>query len=512
MSFYDELTKRGLNQMIYGTTFKTVVPMGGRKFAEAIKDIVTNNRSVYLDEDCDIDGYLSVLSLKTMFDVLGFKNYHIPVHVYKRHGVTVDLIKPMLDESKFDYYIITDSSTNNEDVFELFMQYNNANCIVIDHHKTCVDRHKYNNSNVLLINPKLDTAEKGVESLANEMSACCVISLLIEYVMKTCFKERYDDLKGAHFVYGYISLYSDCCKFNLYNVAYARKVIESHYPYPKLVELFMDKWSTLNRTFVSWRLNPRLNALFRDEFFSLAYKLFYEPQKAIDEGILEQIETIYANSKKTVAYLSSSTKVLDKENYIVGILPDIPRARNYTGLVASDLSGKYNKPAMILLKVNKDTYEGSVRDLYSRNLLEIFQTVMYAEGHGPAFGVQLKKDNLEDVIYVLDDLLDNVSTTDSGIILVDWSFYTSKDKDLLDDIQLMSEYNEFSGQGDLPVAYAKLPIKANMSIVDTKKSTRIHWGKIEMILFNKYISKGDTAIVQPSHPGKLIIKNVTYHV
>ena len=120
MSFYSELQERNLTQILYGTTYKTVVPIGGVKFAKQIKDIVENNKSVYLDEDCDIDGYLSVLSLKSMFDAIGFTNYYIPVHVYKRHGVTVDILRPFINEHKFDYYIVTDSSINNTDVFNMF--------------------------------------------------------------------------------------------------------------------------------------------------------------------------------------------------------------------------------------------------------------------------------------------------------------------------------------------------------------------------------------------------------
>jgi single-stranded DNA-specific DHH superfamily exonuclease len=165
---------------------------------------------------------------------------------------------------------------------------------------------------------------------------------------------------------------------------------------------------------------------------------------------------------------------------------------------------------MILLQTTSGTYEGSVRDLYNRNLLDIFKSCIQAEGHGPAFGVKIDKKDIEDNIYILDNLLSEIQDNNTGIILLDWSMYNSKDKELLEDIQLMAEYNEYSGQG-LPCAYAKLPIKTNMTIKRYPNVTRIYWGNMhELVLFGRYISQGDTAIVSPSYPNRLIIKNIIY--
>lgn len=509
-TFYEELKRRNLEQLLFGTAFKKIIPIGGREWVGYVKDIVGNNRSVYLDEDCDIDGYLSVLSLKTMFDVLGHTNYFIPTHVYKRHGLGVDACRAMLREGKYDYYIITDSSTNNTELFDLFLEHPEAKCICIDHHMSETDRSQYRNTNVLIINPKLDSREKGTETLLHDLSACCVVSLLVDAAVHYNYPDKYDDLKGAHWVYGYITLYSDSCKFSYYNIAYARRVVESHFPYPPLVEMFINKYSTLNRTFVSWTLAPRLNALLRAEYFNIAHDVFYNPQKVISEGTVDFIEKVYQESKKFVENLSTGAHIIERDNLVVGILADTARARNYTGLVASNLSTKYNKPAMVLLHTSQHEYEGSVRDLYSRNLLDIFKTVIYAEGHSPAFGVKLMKDNLEDNIYLLDNLLKQASNNE-GVILMDWSCYTSKDKALQEDMQLMTEYNEYSGQG-LPVAYATFPIRANMRIIPGPKVTRILWGSIEMLIFGRYISEGDTVIVEPSGSNKLIVKNISYSI
>lgn len=509
MSFYEELEKRSLLPLIYNNPFRKVIPKGGKEFVMAIQDIVDNHRGVYLDEDCDIDGYLSVLSLKSMFDALGHQYYDIPVHVYKRHGLGINVVSQMLNEHKYDYYIITDSSSNNEQLFNLFLSYPDVKCICIDHHKCTIDRDKYNGTNVLIINPKLDTLEKGSEVLTHNLSACAIISLLIECTVKMKYPDKYDNLRGAHWVYGYITLYSDSCPFSWYNVAFAKEVLESRYPYPPIVDLFMDNYSTLNKTFVAWKMNPRLNAVLRSEYFTLAYDIFYNTYAYQKDDLLRSIERIYQEGKSTVEILHSSAKIEKRDQLVIGYLPDKSRARNYTGLVASMLATTYNRPAMVLLRTSQNEYEGSVRDLYNRNLLDIFQTVMYAEGHQPAFGVRVDKDHLKDSVYVLDNLLKDVQVNNNGVILMDWSVYTSTDQSLKDDLHLMAEYNEYAGQG-LPVAYAVFPIRASMRINYGAKVTHINWGGLDIVSFGKYVSVGDTVVVEPTYPGKLIIKNVHY--
>ena len=510
-TFYEELEERNLLAYLYWNNFKKVIPIGGLQFAEKIKDIVDSGYSVYLDEDCDIDGYLSVLSLKTMFDAIGHKNYTIPLHVYKRHGVGIEVMKTMLHEGKYKYYIITDSSTNATDVFDLFLQHPEVQLICVDHHMSTIDRSIYKGTNVLIINPKLDSFEKGSEVLSNDLSACALISLLIDCTVKRYFIDSYLNLKGAHWIYGYITLYSDSCKFSWYNIAYAQWVLHNHYPYPPLVEAFMTEYNTLDRNFVSWRLAPRLNAVLRAEYFTIAYDLFYDTERVVSSGVLQKVEEIYEDSKLFVVALTNNSRIIERDNFVVGIIPNEPRARNYTGLVANALSGKYNKPVMTLMSVTSDMYEGSVRDLYSRDLLSRFKTVIEADGHLSAFGVKIKKDNLDNDLYLIDRLLENVhsDTGSEGVILMDWSYYSSNDENLRSDLSLMASYNEYSGQG-LPVAYAELPIKSNMRFKYGNRMTKIYWGEIELLLFDKYITVGDTAIVQPMYPNKLVVKNVHY--
>ena len=248
----------------------------------------------------------------------------------------------------------------------------------------------------------------------------------------------------------------------------------------------------------------------RAEYFTLAYDLFYNIKTIVDTDRVNEIETIYKTSKEFVQVLSSNAVIQERDNLVVAYIQDYNRSRNYTGLVASNLVNKYGKPVMVLIKTSNELYEGSVRDLYGRNLLQIFKTVIEAHGHQPAFGVKIHKDKLEDSIYLLDSLLKTCDEKQTGVLLLDWSKYSSKDKELREDLQLMSEYNEFSGNG-LPVAYAKIQIRNNMRIQYSPKVTRIHWGDIELVLFGKYASTGDVVIVEPTHPGKLIVKNVQYN-
>ncbi len=89
--------------------------------------------------------------------------------------------------------------------------------------------------------------------------------------------------------------------------------------------------------------------------------------------------------------------------------------RNLTGLMANQLVAKYQHPVLILSKVKHDdgsiTWEGSGRG-YPVPELEDFRTflnnselVVYAQGHGNAFGVAIKDELFDDLINFSNEAL-----------------------------------------------------------------------------------------------------------
>ena len=79
-----------------------------------------------------------------------------------------------------------------------------------------------------------------------------------------------DAMNGYHLVMGYITLYSDSCEMSLYNASIA-DAIRGTTKIPPIVYLFMNKYTTLNRSFISWTMIPRINALFRLDKFNDIY-------------------------------------------------------------------------------------------------------------------------------------------------------------------------------------------------------------------------------------------------
>lgn len=508
--FYEELEKRHMNNLFEGTAFKKIMPIGAQTFLTWIKDIVDNGKSVWIDQDCDPDGYFSALNIKTMFDAIRHPYYNIPVHIYKRHTLDLEYVKNVLRQNTIDYFIIVDSSSNSPEVLQYLVD-KGLRVIVIDHHATNTKRDQFG-PNCLLINPKIDTKEKGITSPLQEMSAGALTSLLVDLVVKKLYPEAYGDLNGAHWVYGYITLYSDSCAFNMYNIAYARQVINSNFVLPPIVEFFIDKYSSLNRSFVSFKMIPRINALMRGEHYNIAWSMFFDFEEFLEKYSLEDIERIYQESKAYVVDLTNRSKVTNLGSFVFLEMPSEVKARNYTGLVASGIVKQYNLPCLSVIDMGQGEYEGSVRDVYARNLLTLFKTVCDADGHAPAFGVHFPKEDLQDILYSIRELSSELETT-QDVIFQDWNGYTGNERELLNDIALMAEYNEYAGQG-LPQAYGTIKITSKMKIRRYEKVTYIQWGKQKLVVFNKYILEGDTAIVQPALDitgAKLYINNVVYN-
>jgi single-stranded-DNA-specific exonuclease len=102
-------------------------------------------------------------------------------------------------------------------------------------------------------------------------------------------------------------------------------------------------------------------------------------------------------------------------------LDDLITDRNLTGLIANQLMSEYQRPVLILNKIeNEDgtiTWEGSGRGYDKsrlkdfRGFLENNKYVIYAEGHANAFGIGIKDEDISAFIASTNSALDGFDFT-----------------------------------------------------------------------------------------------------
>lgn len=110
--FNQELEKRDLQYILGDNQFIPIAPRNSDKFAAMVQHVVSNNLRVYIDPDCDPDGYFSARIIKGMFDRIGYTNYGIGRHDHKRHKLRQAYIGSLIDQG-YQAFIIVDSSTND---------------------------------------------------------------------------------------------------------------------------------------------------------------------------------------------------------------------------------------------------------------------------------------------------------------------------------------------------------------------------------------------------------------
>lgn len=464
MNFYNYIADNSLSYLIdRDLQFKKILPRRAKEFMEAVVDIASNNKSVYIAADFDTDGYMSALQIKIMFDAIGIKNYTISRHDVKRHVLSKQLLTNIIASGKYDYFFILDSSSADKALIEVLSN-SKIKTVVVDHHMSSITTSP---SNVVIINPKIDALlSPSKHSPLESLSAGAIVTLLVDATMLINFKHLYRRLHNRHWLYGYITLYSDCICFDKYSYAFAKYVREMNWSsgdFPEFLSIFTNKYFNLSRSFVSFSLVPRLNSLFRSEDNACLNSLFFDDfDKFSSNYSYEYIDNVYKQSKVFVQKLVTDAKCIEYDNCVYSVISNKNKSQNYTGLVAMNIGNKYGKTAITVVNTGTSILSGSVRDLYNRDVRTVFADYCYAKGHPSAFGIKLNSNLISDIIPEVNNCLCKLAIEKNDIIIdIQEALIQNRTKPLFED---MANYNEFAF-GDKPRAFISLTLTADMNIV-----------------------------------------------
>lgn len=192
----------------------------------------------------------------------------------------------------------------------------------------------------------------------------------------------------------------------------------------------------------------------------------------------------------------AENNMLGKHKVLLFTLKPEEIDKNIAGLVANRIMSKYQRPCCILFGKNYDNapwenpvstiYSGSARGYAGVNFKDIcFQTgkIEDAKGHKNAFGLFIKKENIEDFLKITDSLLEKVSS--KPIYYVDYIF-NSKNINL-QVIEDISNMDNLWG-ADIPeslVAVEKVKITKDNINIYRKKSNPLKIIKDNEIAIDK---------------------------
>ena len=97
--------------------------------------------------------------------------------------------------------------------------------------------------------------------------------------------------------------------------------------------------------------------------------------------------------------LREKTRMVDRSN--LGI------SKDYTGVIASRLSGDNGKSAAVYIKDNgvcQGAFRGKYKDIKQREIFEEYASDIYAQGHNTSFGFKLTEEQLSELMQNIGDI------------------------------------------------------------------------------------------------------------
>ena len=394
---------------------------------------ISQNDKVLIQVDSDCDGYTSAALLMNYLYCLfpSFVNNNISyrVHMGKQHGIIPDTIP---EDVKL--VIAPDSSSNDYEAHE-YLNLSGVDVLVIDHHEA-----DHISEYACIINNQLcDYPTKSLSGVAMVWKFCCYIDMLL----KTDHAQKFLDLVAL----GLVADMMDVRDFE------TRRLIDKglqqiRNPYFRGA-IDKDQFHFTNEITpigVAFYIAPLINATTRVGTQEEKLMLFestldfrgYELVPSTKRGCKGQAETrveqacrnctniksrqtkIRDNSLEKIEQIIVNQNLLSNKILIVQ-LDDLITDRNLTGLIANQLMSEYQRPVLILNKIeNEDgtiTWEGSGRGYDKsrlkdfRGFLENNKYVMYAEGHANAFGIGIRDEDISAFITSTNSALDGFDFT-----------------------------------------------------------------------------------------------------
>lgn len=354
----------------------------------------------------DGDGYYSA---SIIYKYLKYINPHIRIeplfHKDKIHGLKEQYIIDKVIQDKPNLIICPDSATGDFEECKTLKE-NNIDVLILDHHPIITP-----NEYAVVINNKLSP------NVINKAGSGALVT------WKFC---KYIDQKlGLNYApklidLVYFSLLSDICDMNtLENRAFAywgKVSIKNKLLVTMCDKLLKDK--EINNHNISWYVQPKISDIIRCDDEEIKQDLFYalaeEKPQCID-NVLNNYSAIHTHRKDYVQEYFDSMDSIDENNNII-----FEKVENlypyYTGLVASKINNKYNKPCILYRDSGTNKIIGSVRSPFPiKQQLANSGVFDWQEGHDSACGCQFDISNMDKVKKFVEtiELDDSVVVTQS---------------------------------------------------------------------------------------------------
>lgn len=384
-----------LNPDAYSPTPPEALP-GVEQGCERVERAIRDQETLCVWGDFDVDGQTSTSLLVSALRGLGANVvYHIPVRARESHGVNVEYLRPILDGGA-SLVVTCDTGISAHEALN-FAHERGVDVIVTDHHalpETLPQAYT-------LINPKLLPAHHPLSGLPGVGVAYKFAEALYQRAGRSEEMAGYLDLVAL----GIVADLAEQTRDTRYLLQKGLPVLRAgeRTGLQAMFELSALQPAFLTEEHIGFVLGPRLNALGRLDDANPAVELLTTSDLGRARVLATHLEGLNARRRMLTgqvlraaqAQIERDPDLLEKA---VLVLAHSEWPAGVIGIVASELTERYNRPTILLSAPPGELARGSARSIEGVNITEAIASqknlLLGYGGHPMAAGLSMDPANL----------------------------------------------------------------------------------------------------------------------
>jgi single-stranded-DNA-specific exonuclease len=370
--------------------------------ADIIESHIANGSDIYIFGDYDSDGVNSSYILGDAINNIIYNTEStstINIKLPERHegyGLNYNWCKSLVENKSNDILVVTVDNGIAQEREVAYLLENGIDVLITDHHTP----NGHTPKNVFIID-----AFHNNDSVENKGLCGAGVAFKLAMTLLDRYDIEYrDDLYYRYLIHVAIATITDSMPMTIENIKYVYngvQLLKDGYGSPAI-----DYYRTFNSNTeltpkdIAFGLGPQINSCGRMNNTGLALDYLFADDEEVEDLYNAIVETNDKRKTKTKKAIEIAEEMINIKD--LGIAIQLSDVEGIAGIIASNLSDKYNKCTIVFSQIN-DVLVGSARSEGFVNLLQVLKQiesetdyVVKLGGHANACGLTIKKSSFEE--------------------------------------------------------------------------------------------------------------------
>ena len=387
--------------------------------ADIIESHIANGSNIFIYGDYDSDGINSTYILGDAINHIIYyteSDAQLSLKVPERHegyGLSMDWCKKIVAENQGeDVLVITVDNGIAQDKEVAFLLENDIDVLITDHHTP----NGHTPEKVWIIDAHYNDDNENNKGLCGAAVAFKLAMTLLDRYEEVSS----DDLYYKYLVHVAIATITDSMPMTIENIKYVYngiQLLKDGYA-SDAINYYKEYNANTDLTpkDIAFGLGPQINACGRMNNTALALNYLFSDNEDVEDLYNEVIVINDERKTKTKKSIEYAEKTLDINS--PSIILELSNVEGIAGIIASNLSNKYNKCTIIFSKDSTGKYLiGSARSDGNIDMLTLLRTldndsVVKVGGHSAACGITIKAKGFKSFIVAVNKAIMDLPTVE----------------------------------------------------------------------------------------------------